>query len=104
MTADNVPKSVYIPVLWQCCDLIILQGKMETYKQQVDDLNKRLSELQVENESLENRNRLLEKVVQMKDQKPAAATEASPLVSNFKALSSCFYFAHSFSARSLRTS
>lgn len=53
---------------------------METYKQQVDDLNKRLSELQVENESLENRNRLLEKVVQMKDQKPAAATEASPLV------------------------
>ncbi len=53
---------------------------METYKQQVDDLNKRLSELQVENESLENRNRLLEKVVQMKDQKPAATAEAAPVV------------------------
>lgn len=53
---------------------------METYKQQVDDLNKRLSELQVENESLENRNRLLEKVVQIKDQKPAAVADAPPLV------------------------
>ena len=43
---------------------------METYKQQVEGLSKRLSELQTENESLEKRNRLLEKVVQMKDQKP----------------------------------
>ena len=60
---------------------------METYKQQVDDLNKRLSELQVENESLENRNRLLEKVVQIKDQKPAAVAESTPVVRHPK--SSC---------------
>lgn len=53
---------------------------METYKQQVDDLNKRLGELQTENESLENRNRLLEKVVQMKDQKPFAAGDSLPMV------------------------
>ena len=63
---------------------VVAQGKMETYKQQVDDLNKRLSELQVENESLENRNRLLEKVVQIKDQKPPAVAEAAPLVCHHK--------------------
>ena len=53
---------------------------METYKQQVDELNKRLSELQTENDSLENRNRLLEKVVQMKDQKAPSTTDALSVV------------------------
>lgn len=59
---------------------------METYKQQVDELSKRLNELQTENESLENRNRLLEKVVQMKDQKPNSTSEAVPVVSCFPCL------------------
>ena len=59
-----------------------MQGKMETYKQQVDDLNKRLNELQMENESLENRNRLLGKVVQMKDQKPSVTGEPIAMVSS----------------------
>jgi len=54
---------------------------MEKYKTQVDELNKRLEELMTENESLETRNRLLEKVVQMKDQKPATPVDATPSVS-----------------------
>ena len=56
---------------------------METYKQQVDELNKRLSELQTENDSLENRNRLLEKVVQMRDQKQPSTAEQAPAVSSY---------------------
>lgn len=55
---------------------------METYKQQVDELNKRLGELQTENESLENRNRLLEKVVQMRDQKQPTSADSMPAVSS----------------------
>lgn len=57
-----------------------MQGKMETYRQQVDELSQRLSQLQAENDSLETRNRLLEKVVQMKDSKPQ--TVAVETVSN----------------------
>ena len=50
---------------------------METYKSQVDELSQRLMQLQTENESLENRNRLLEKVVQMKDERQTIAEPAT---------------------------
>ena len=54
---------------------------METYRQQVEELGRRLGLLQTENESLEKRNRLLEKVVQMKDQKPKQNSTQPPQVS-----------------------
>lgn len=62
---------------------LILQDKMEVYKQQVAELSKKLQSLQTENETLEERNRLLEKVVQLKDRK------AHPAESNDKVLPPC---------------
>ena len=59
---------------------LILQDKMEIYKQQVAELSKKLQSLQTENETLEERNRLLEKVVQLKDRKahPAESNDQVP--------------------------
>ena len=52
---------------------------MEVYKQQVAELSKKLQSLQTENETLEERNRLLEKVVQLKDQKSQSAGSGDPV-------------------------
>ena len=70
---------------------LILQDKMEVYKQQVAELSKKLQSLQTENETLEERNRLLEKVVQLKDRKahPAESNDQvclPPLLSLLEAL------------------
>lgn len=64
---------------------------MEVYKQQVAELSKKLQSLQTENETLEERNRLLEKVVQLKDRKahPAESNDQvrpPPLLSLLEAL------------------
>ena len=52
---------------------------MEVYKQQVAELSKKLQNLQTQNETLEERNRLLEKVVQLKDKKSPAMEEPQPV-------------------------
>lgn len=62
-----------------------LQDKLETYKQQVEELSQRLSLVQTENESLEKRNNILEKVVQIKNQAPKAPTPEPEQVSFFLA-------------------
>ncbi|BDA49414.1 hypothetical protein COCOBI_14-0310 [Coccomyxa sp. Obi] len=45
------------------------QEKMEDYKRQLDELNKKVEQLMEEKASLENRTQLLEKVVRMKDER-----------------------------------
>lgn len=74
-------------------DQDILQDKMEIYKQQVDELSKKLRNLQTQNETLEERNRLLEKVVQLKDKKGPPIEEASPVRISLPSPSLCtLYF------------
>ena len=52
------------------------KGKMETFKSQVDELSHRLEQLQSEKDSLESRNRMLERVMQIKGDLNSAATDS----------------------------
>ena len=48
------------------CNLSLLQAETEQLKRQIEELTGRMSELMAERDTLQNRNSLLEKVVQVR--------------------------------------